>query len=218
MNFEPVWIHLGDLGRGLQATLVVTAISLAIGLTLGIVLAGMRLSGWRLLRLGAMGFIDFFRTTPPIVQLVWAYFVLPVLTGVDLGALAAACVALGLNTAAFTAEIYRAGIRGVDAGQWQAARVLSLNEYQSFRFVVLPQALRNVLPALAAQSISVFKATPIVGVLAFADLTYQANLIAIATARPTEVFLVTAAVYALIVYPASVAVATIEKRLRVAIT
>lgn len=214
MNFMPVWAHLGDLAQGLSATGVITGLSLGIGLVGGLLLGVVRLSGHTFVKVPSMVFIDFFRTTPPIIQLIWAYFVLPVITGYSLSALQAVTIALGLNTAAFMAEIFRAGISGVDVGQWDGTKVLGLGGISAYRFVVLPQAIRSALPALSAQAINLLKSTPIVGVLAVSDLTYRGTLVALATARPTEVFIVVAAMYAIVVYPASALIARLERRLR----
>jgi His/Glu/Gln/Arg/opine family amino acid ABC transporter permease subunit len=119
--------YLPDLVRGVGVTLELALISAAMGLVLGLVLALMKYSRVAVLYWPAAVYIEFFRTTPPLVQIVWLYYGLPLLTGYDLGALGAAAVALGLNIAAFYAEIMRAGIIGVHRTQWQAARVLGLN-------------------------------------------------------------------------------------------
>jgi His/Glu/Gln/Arg/opine family amino acid ABC transporter permease subunit len=140
--------YLPDLVRGVGVTLQLGLISASLGLVLGLVLALMKFSKVPVLYWPAYVYIEFFRTTPPLVQIVWLYYGLPLFTGYDLGAFGAAAVALGLNIAAFYAEIYRAGIVGVHRTQWQAARVLGLNLRDTLRYVVLPQAVRNVLPPM----------------------------------------------------------------------
>src|SRR6185436_7054141 len=144
LQFGRIVEYLPDLLRGVWLTLALSAISVSIGVAVGLVLALARLSGKRALNWPAYVYIEFFRTTPPLVQIVWLYYGLPILTGRDLGAFGAAAVALGLNIAAFYAEIFRAGIIGVNRTQWQAARVLGLNLTDTLRYVVLPQAVRNV--------------------------------------------------------------------------
>jgi len=119
-RFDRVLVYLPDLIHGAQQTLLLSAISVGLGIALGLVLALMRASGRRLLDWPAYLFIEFFRTTPPLVQIVWFYYGLPAVTGRDLDAFSAAAVALGLNIAAFFAEIFRAGLAGIDRTQWQA--------------------------------------------------------------------------------------------------
>jgi polar amino acid transport system permease protein len=146
LQFWRIAEYLPDLLRGVWVTLGLSAISVSIGVVVGLMLALARLSGKRALNWPAYIYIEFFRTTPPLVQIVWLYYGLPILTGRDLGAFGAAAAALGLNIAAFFAEIFRAGIAGIDRTQWQAAHVLGIGLGDTLRFVILPQALRNVLP------------------------------------------------------------------------
>src|SRR5438093_11686301 len=116
-NFSSVLKYLPNLLQGLELTLLLTVASLAMGMIIGLVFAVMRLSRQPWLVVPAAAYIDFFRTTPPLVQIIWAYYVLPVLIGIDLHPVVAAILALGLNTGAFMAEIYRAGIQAIDVGQ-----------------------------------------------------------------------------------------------------
>src|SRR5438128_11629741 len=139
LQFGRVIEYLPDLMRGVWLTLGLSAVSVSLGLVLGLILALARYSGRRYLDWPAYIYIEFFRTTPPLVQIVWLYYGLPMLVGHDLGAFGAAAVALGLNMGAFYAEIFRAGIIGVHRTQWQAARVLGLNLTDTLRFIVLPQ-------------------------------------------------------------------------------
>ena len=145
-RFDMVVGYWPDLVDGALLTLAMSAASIGLGLVLGLVLALMRYSRVPVLDWPAYAYIEFFRTTPPLVQIVWFYYGLPAMTGRDLDAATSAAVALGLNIAAFFAEIFRAGIAGIDRTQWQAARVLGLGMPDTLRFVILRQALRNVLP------------------------------------------------------------------------
>jgi polar amino acid transport system permease protein len=146
LQFGKIAGYLPDLLDGIWITLGLSAVSVSLGLVLGLGLALARFSRHPVLDWPAYAYIEFFRTTPPLVQIVWLYYGLPALTGRDLGAFGAAAVALGLNIAAFFAEIFRAGIDGIDRTQWQAARVLGLRLPDTLRFVILPQAWRHVLP------------------------------------------------------------------------
>lgn len=218
MDFGSVFGEANALLEGLKGTLLITGASLVVGLSLGLAVALLRLSGTRLLRGPAIALIEFFRNTPPLVQLIWVFFALPIVTGVNLSIFQAAVIGLGLNATAFMAEIFRAGIEGIPRSQWDAAYVLELRRSQTLRFIVLPQAIRLVLPALAAQSIRVLKASPIVAVISMEDLLYYGNLVATATLRPTETFLVVGAIYAILVYPASVGVGKLETGMRRGLT
>src|SRR5207244_5894232 len=129
-------------------------------------------------------YIEFFRTTPPLVQIVWLHCGLPLLTGYDLGAFGAAAAALGLNMGAFYAEIFRAGIIGVHRTQWQAARVLGLNLTDTLRFIVLPQAVRNVLPPMGTTTIYLIKDAALASAVGTPDLLRIGQLVAVRPVRP----------------------------------
>ncbi|MFI6058528.1 amino acid ABC transporter permease [Streptomyces sp. NPDC051286] len=191
-GWETVNTYLRDIaiGRGLLVTLELTAVSMAIGLSLGIVLAVMRLSVNPVVRGAAFSYITFFRSTPLMVQLLFWFnlaALYPVLTfglpGVALDAnrlitpTVAAILGLGLNEAAYMAEIVRAGILSVENGQQEAAGALGLTRMQTMRRVVLPQAMRVILPPTGNETIGMLKMTALVSVLAVPDLLYSAQII-----------------------------------------
>lgn len=215
LDFDVVLVHLPELLNGLGLTLRMTALILVIGLATGLVLAFLRMSAIRAIAILASVYIDFFRTTPPLVQIIWAYFALPLAIGTDINAFEAGVIALGLNGGAFMAEIYRSGIQSIDQGQRDAAHVLGLKRLHTLTSIVMPQALRVALPALLAQGILLFKETPLVGALAVLELTYTAGLVALDTSRPTEIYLVIAIMYFSIVTIASLGTSQLERRLRV---
>jgi polar amino acid transport system permease protein len=186
------------------------------GLALGLVLALMKYSRHPLLYWPATVYIEFFRTTPPLVQIVWLYYGLPLLTGFDLGALGAAAVALGLNIAAFYAEILRAGIIQVHRTQWQAARVLGLDLKDTLRFVILPQALRNVLPPMGTTTIYLIKDTALASAIGTPELLRIGQLIAVETFRPVEALTIVAVFYFAITYPVALLMGKMESRLKAA--
>ncbi len=186
------------------------------GLVLGLVLALMKYSRVPLLYWPAAVYIEFFRTTPPLVQIVWLYYGLPLLTGYDLGALGAAAVALGLNIAAFYAEIMRAGIVGVHRTQWQAARVLGLGLPDTLRYVVLPQALRNVLPPMGTTTIYLIKDTALASAIGTPELLRIGQLIAVETFRPVETLTIVAVLYFVVTYPVALLIGRMERRFKVA--
>ena len=208
--------YLPDLIRGVGVTLELGLISASLGLVLGLVLALMKFSKVPVLYWPAYVYIEFFRTTPPLVQIVWLYYGLPLFTGYDLGAFGAAAVALGLNIAAFYAEIYRAGIVGVHRTQWQAARVLGLNLRDTLRYVVLPQAVRNVLPPMGTTTIYLIKDTALASAIGTPELLRIGQLIAVETFRPVEALTIVAVFYFAITYPVALLMGKMESRLKAA--
>ncbi len=213
LQFGRVIEFLPDLVRGAWVTLALSAIAVGLGLVLGLLLALARLSGRRLLDWPAYIYIEFFRTTPPLVQIVWLYYGLPKLAGQDLGAFGAAAVALGLNIAAFFAEIFRAGIAGVDRTQWQAARVLGLGTTDTLRFVVLPQALRGVLPPTGTTVIYLIKGTALASAIGTPELLRVGQLISNETFRPVETLTIVAIAYFILTYPIALLFTFIERRM-----
>jgi polar amino acid transport system permease protein len=208
--------YLPDLIRGVGVTLELGLISASLGLVLGLVLALMKFSKVPVLYWPAYVYIEFFRTTPPLVQIVWLYYGLPLFTGYDLGAFGAAAVALGLNIAAFYAEIYRAGIVGVHRTQWQAARVLGLNLKDTLHYVVLPQAVRNVLPPMGTTTIYLIKDTALASAIGTLELLRIGQLVAVETFRPVETLTIVALLYFVVTYPVAFLIGRLEARFKVA--
>jgi len=213
LQFGRVIGYLPDLLDGVVVTLGLSAVSVSIGLVLGLVLALARYSGIRWFNWPAYAFIEFFRTTPPLVQIVWLYYGLPALLGQDLDAFWSAAVALGLNIAAFFAEIFRAGIEGIDRTQWQAARVLGLRLGDTLRFVILPQALRNVLPPTGTTVIYLVKGTALATAIGTPELLRVGQLIALETFRPVETLTIVAVAYFVLTYPIALVFQAIERRM-----
>ena len=213
LDFGRVLGYLPDLVGGVRLTLGLSAVSLGMGLVLGLGLALARLSGRAFLTRPAYLYIEFFRTTPPLVQIVWLYYGLPALTGRDLGAFGAASVALGLNIAAFFAEIFRAAIAGIDRTQWQAARTLGLTRPDTLRFVILPQALRAVLPPTGTTVIYLVKGTALASAIGTPELLRVSQLIAVETFRPVETLTIAAVAYFALTYPVALLFLAVERRL-----
>ena len=216
VQFAKILGYLPDLIRGVGVTLQLGLISAGVGLVLGLVLALMKYSRVPVLYWPAAVYIEFFRTTPPLVQIVWLYYGLPLFTGYDLGALGAAAVALGLNIAAFYAEIIRAGIVGVHRTQWQAARVLGLGLPDTLRYVVLPQALRNVLPPMGTTTIYLIKDTALASAIGTPELLRIGQLIAVETFRPVETLTLVAVLYFVVTYPVAILIGRMERRFKLA--
>src|SRR5215212_11737780 len=185
-----------------------------LSLALGTLVAGMRTSGVAPLRWLAVGYVDFFRNTPLLIQLYFYFFGLTRL-GVQLSAFQAGVAALGIYTGAYVAEVVRAGILSVDRGQPEAARALGLSSFQTLRFVVLPQAVRTVLPPLGNLGIALIKNSALVGSIALADLLHVADLIQSRTFRTFEVFTAVILFYLSLTLPLAWLVSRLERRLAV---
>jgi len=212
-DFTVVWRNSHLLLWGLLGTLKVTAAALALGLPLGLGVALMRLSRARAISFPAGVFVEFFRSTPPLVQLFWCFFALPILIGVRIDSFQAAVLTLSIQSSAFFAEVFRGGIVSVERGQWEAARALGMTYRQLLRRVVLPQAVKRMIPAFLERAIELMKTTTLVATVAYADLLFEASDIAQKTFRPLEVFTAAAALYFVVIFAASRAVQVSERRL-----
>lgn len=198
---------------GVEVTLAYTAGSVAVGLVLGLLIGLGRLSKSRLLNLPLVAIVEVFRCTPLLVQIIWFYYALPVITGVQIPAAVAATMVLSLYTAAFYAEIFRGGIASIERGQWDAARALGLRPWPLMRLVVLPQAIRRMVPPFLNQSIIQLKNTSLVSTIAVPDLLYQGTLVTNDTYRPLEVYTAVAVIYFALLFPATRLVQWFERRL-----
>ncbi len=204
-DFSVIWGSLPLLLHGLGVSFIVAIAAMGFGSLLGLLVALVRLSKIRGLTSIASIYTEFFRNTPIIAQLLWVYYVLPVMADIRLPALEAAIIAFSLNVGAFMAEIFRAGILSVPRGQREAAIAIGLTPFQGFRRVILPQALQNVLPALANIWLSLLKDTSVASVISITEMMYEARTLAVETYRPVEVFTITGAIYFVVVYLQSVA-------------
>lgn len=211
-NFAPVWANADVLLQGLWATLRLTGTALAFGLPLGLTLALMRLSRHRALRWPAGLVIEVFRTTPPLVQLFWFFFALPILVRVEMTPFTAAALTFSIQSAAFFAEVFRGGIVSVESGQWEAGRALGMAPRAVLRRIVLPQAVRRMVPAFMERIVELMKTTTLVATVSYADLLYRANDVAQKTFRPLEVFTVAALLYFVVIFVASLLAQGVERR------
>jgi polar amino acid transport system permease protein len=207
LRYTPLFVS------GVLVTLAYTAVTILLGIVIGLLIGVARLSRSRLLNAPLVGLIEFFRCTPLLVLIVWFYYALPVLLQIQMTATAAATSVLSLYTAAFYAEIFRGGILSIEPGQWDAARALGLHRWHMMRLVVLPQAVRRMLPPLMNQSILQLKNTSLVSTIAVPDLLYQGTLISSETYRPLEVYTVVALIYFCLLFPATRLVEAYERRL-----
>jgi polar amino acid transport system permease protein len=167
MNFDwsVVWHNADALVEGTKLTVLLAVTTMAIAIPGGILLAVMRLSGVRILVVASASFTELFRNLPLILVIYTAYYVMPVATGLSLPPVVTGIVALSLNVSAYSGETFRAGIASIRKGQSEAAYALGMTRWQTMRDVVLPQAVRRVLPVLASTWVSLFKDTSLVSVI-----------------------------------------------------
>jgi polar amino acid transport system permease protein len=212
-DFGPVLANADLLAAGLVNTLRVTATALAVGLVLGLALALLRLSRRRLASWPAGLTIEVFRTTPPLVQLFWFYFALPLVAGIEMTPFMAAATTFSIQSAAFFAEVFRGGIASIERGQWEAARAIGMTRGQTLRRIVLPQAIKRMIPAFLERAIELMKTTTLVATISYADLLFAANEIAQRSFRPLETFTVAALAYFAVIFVASQLARRVERRL-----
>jgi His/Glu/Gln/Arg/opine family amino acid ABC transporter permease subunit len=212
VDLGPVISRFPFLASGVAITLAVTAVSLVLALSLGLLIAVLRMSPVRPLSWIATLYIDFFRSTPLFIQLVWFFYVLPILTGFAFPVFATAAIGLGAYSAAYFAEVYRTGILAVPTGQREAALSQGMTSPQALRRVVLPQALRKMLPPATSTLVTHLKDSSLVSVLGLGDLMYQSYSLSALIFRPFEVLTVAAAIYFLMTYPLTVLANRLHRR------
>lgn len=215
IRWELMGQSISPLLKGTQITLELTAGAVAMGIVIGLFMALMRLSTKRLFRIIAVSYIDFFRGTPLLVQIFLAYFALPQIFGFtppDNYKYIAAIGAMGLNSGAYIAEIFRAGIQSIDRGQTEAARSLGMTQGQAMRYVVLPQAFKRVIPPLGNEFIALLKDSSLVAFIALEDLMYSGKIIVGRTYQPFPIYIEVALFYLVMTLILSRLVSYTERR------
>ncbi|MBS0445853.1 MAG: amino acid ABC transporter permease [Proteobacteria bacterium] len=215
-NFGAVLPYWPMFLQGLYGTVRIAVVAVVIGLLAGVVLAAMRLAPTRLLRAPATAYIEFFRNTPGIVHFFWFYYALPVLTSISLGPFEAAVIALSTQSAAFYAEVFRGGINSIPRGQWEGAAALGMSRLQAARRIVVPQALRRMIPPLTERTFELLKTTSLASTLAYSELLYEAMQVTSTTFRPLEVYTLVAGLYFLMLLLLSNLARLAERRLAIA--
>ncbi len=214
MNFDwsVVGAHRDALAVATGTTVLLTVTTMAIAVPCGIVVASLRLYAWAPLRAIATAYVELFRNLPLILVVYWAFYVLPIATDLRLSPFATGIAALALNVTAYNAETFRAGIGSIRRGQLEAAMALGMSRAQAVRRIVLPQAVRRILPVLASTWVSLFKDTSLVSVIAVTELAYVAMQIRAQTFRVLEMLTAMAAIYWLLGYPQAKLVDWIQRR------
>jgi len=217
MNFDwsVIWNNADRFAEGAAMTVLLSVLTMALAIPGGLILAFLRLSPFAPVRIAATAFVEFFRATPLILQIYWAFYVMPAMFDIRLSEFGTALVGLVCNISSFNSETFRAGILSIRRGQWNAGLALGMSKSQVMLRIVLPQAIMRVLPALASTWVSLFKDTSLVSVIAVADLSYVSLQIRAQTYRILEVLTAMAALYWLMGYPQAKLVDWIHRRYRV---
>ena len=203
---------LQALGTGIRTTLQVSILSLVIGTTLGFLIAALRTARIPVLNQILYCFVELFRTTPALVQLIWVFYVLPLLVGIHMSPDQAGVLALSMNCAAFLSEVFRGGLQSIDRGQHDASFVLGLSTVQKYRAVLIPQTVRRVMPSVANQFVSLLKESSLLSVIAVPELTYLFQVQVAQTYRPLELYTGLAIAYFCVTYPLILVVRYFERR------
>lgn len=212
MDFELIEKALPILLLGAGVTIEITAVSVFIGFCIGLFVGIARICKVKVLRILAAIYADCIRGTPLLVQIFLIYFALPILTEHRVEPFVAAVAACGINSGAYVSEIFRAGIQAIDVGQMEAGRSLGLSWWQTMYYVILPQAVRNILPPLGNEFIAMLKDSSLVSVIGFEELTRRGQLIIAQTYGSFEIWSTVAVLYLIMTLAISRVVAMLEKK------
>ncbi len=200
-------------GVGFTIAVALSAISLSV--VLGLIFALPSLSSNRYLHLASRVYIELFRSVPMLVMILWVYYGVPVVLGVQIGVFAAGVMALALCDSAFEAEIFRAGLQSIEQGQREAADALGLSYLDKLRYIILPQAIRRVLPPLGNQFVYMLKTSSLLSVIGLTELTRRANELVVTEYRPLEIYSFLVLEYLALILVASWMVRRLERRMAV---
>ncbi|SIO72078.1 amino acid ABC transporter membrane protein 1, PAAT family [Burkholderia sp. GAS332] len=212
-DFNAVWRSGDLLLGGFVNTALLTGTCLVVALPLGLVLALMRLSRASILRYISGAYINIFRAAPSLVLIMWFYFALPVLIKVELNSYGAAVLAIGLQSAAYMAEVFRGGMQAIHRGQWEAADSIGLSRGVALRLIILPQAVKLMIPVFLIRFAELVKATTLASVITYGEIVYRANEVSSSTYRPLETFTTIALLFFVLIFSITSFSKLIEKRL-----
>jgi polar amino acid transport system permease protein len=204
---------LPDILRGLGVTLLAVALGMAVALVLGLVWTIARRSRYRSIAWPATAVVEFVRSTPLLVQIFFVFYVFPSI-GIVLSPLVAGVLALGIHYSCYTSEVYRAGINAVARGQWEAARALNFSRAQTYRYVILPQAIPPIIPALGNYLIAMFKDAPLLSAITVLEILQRAKIIGNETFRYLEPFTIVGVIFLILSLLSGLAVTRLERRMK----
>jgi polar amino acid transport system permease protein len=211
-DFSAAFLHPDLWVKALTVTLGYAAVTIFSGLIIGVICGMLLLSRHWVVRLPVSGFVQLFRCTPLLIQIIWFYYALPVAIRLSIPAWLAAGMGLTFYMGAFSAEIFRGGITSIDRGQWQAAKAIGMMPWQVMRRVVLPQATRRMIPPFVNQSVLQLKNTSLLSIVAVPDLMYTAQIFVSETFRPLEVYTSLGLIYLVVLYPLQKLAKRLERR------
>lgn len=201
------------LTSGVWASLLIATVSIIASVTIGLIVGMAALSPNKALRAFNRIYVELFRSVPLLVLLLWVYYGLPVVAGIQFGVFAAGVISMALSDSAFEAEIFRAGIQSVPKGQWEAGRSIGMKPWQVMRLIVLPQAIRRIMPALGNQFVYVLKMSSLISVIGYQELTRRANELTLIEYRPLEIYTLLVLEYLVLILVVSWFVRKLEKRM-----
>ncbi|CTQ61512.1 MAG: amino acid ABC transporter permease [Roseibium album] len=208
------WNNLKFLLSGLYYTLLLSFTAIVISIVIGLAVALPALSANRALRRFNRVYVELVRAVPILVLILWVYYGLPQMTGLSITVFWAGVIALALSDSAFEAEIFRAGIQSIDKGQYEAAHSISLSYTDMMMYVILPQAVRRILPALGNQLVYMLKMSSLVSVIGMQELTRKANELVVVEYRPLEIYTVLVLEYLVLILIVSAGVRWLERKLQ----
>ena len=206
--------NLKFLLSGLYYTVMLSVTAIIISIVLGLLVALPGLSKRKALRRFNRVYVELVRAVPILVMILWVYYGLPQILGITITVFWAGVIALALSDSAFEAEIFRAGIQSIDKGQYEASHTVALSYTDTMRFVILPQAIRRILPALGNQLVYMLKMSSLVSVIGMQELTRKANELVVTEYRPLEIYTVLLLEYLLLILIVSAGVRWLERRLQ----
>ena len=209
-DFSSILLYKQLFWIGLQNTVILGSVCLVLGLFFGLFVGAARFSGKLSLYYPATVFVEVFRNTPVLVQIMWFFFAFPIIAPFRIDAFTAASLGLTLNTIAFSSEIYRAGLQSIAKGQWEAGKALGMSYSEQMRRVILPQSIRRMLPAFMNRAVELFKMTSLASVIAYGELVYQAKVISTIEFNPIETYTTVALVFFAILFPMTIIVRRFE--------
>ena len=199
---------------GLTTTIIISVISIIISMILGFIIAIPSLAKSKFLTYINISYVEIVRAIPLLVLILWIYYGLPIMTGISFSPFVSGIIALAISESAFQAEIFRAGINSIKKAQWEAGSSLGLNFFKRLRLVILPQAIKNILPALGNQFVYVLKMSSLVSIIGIGDLTRKANELVVSTYRPLEIYTFLILEYLILILIVSFFVRKLERKLK----
>jgi His/Glu/Gln/Arg/opine family amino acid ABC transporter permease subunit len=199
---------------GLTTTIYISVISIILSAIIGFIVAIPSLAKSKFLTYINIGYVEIVRAIPLLVLILWIYYGLPIMTGISFSPFISGIIALAISESAFQAEIFRAGINSIKKSQWEAGSSLGLTFYKRLRLVILPQAIKNILPALGNQFVYVLKMSSLVSIIGIGDLTRKANELVVSTYRPLEIYTFLILEYLILILIVSFFVRKLEKKLK----